>query len=99
MKKLTSLFLFLFLISPLSCNKKESPLPTTTLIINPETQSSEKIEEKKTEVKMEPTPESEKKNGHWDKAGHEMKEGFKSTGHEIKKGSEKAGAAIRDVFK
>lgn len=98
MKKISLISLIISLFGIYSCGKKENPLPTTTLIINPETQKSEKTEEKKTEVKNDTAAESQKQDGHWDKAGHEIKEGFKTTGHEIKKGSEKAGSEMKKGF-
>lgn len=97
---------YLILLVPfvmlVSCSKKEEApsLPTTTLIINPETQNSLKLEERKAEVKTEEAKpeESAESKGHWDKAGHEIKEGFKETGHDIKKGSEKAGHEMKKGF-
>ncbi len=100
MKKITYLVLFLVLLSPLACSKKEAPSAPPNLIINPETQSSLKLEEKKEEVKTEEVKaeDSSESKGHWDQAGHEIKEGFKETGHDIKKGSEKAGSEIKKGF-
>jgi len=80
-----------------ACSRpSNNPAPVT---LSAESQEGIKLEVRGEEKKAEALPESQKKDdGHWDKAGHEIKEGFKETGHDIKEGSEKAGHEMKKGF-
>lgn len=88
------LFSALFLLA--ACSRSND---NSAVTLSPESQEGVKLEVRSEEKKAEALSESQKKDdGHWDKAGHEIKEGFKETGHDIKEGSQKAGHEMKKGF-